>query len=67
MLFRSAYRYNNTNVDALFYLGNAYRQSGDNDKAKEVYAQVIDNFPNTNRANRSEAYLAEINNESQAQ
>lgn len=62
-----AYRYNNTNVDALFYLGNAYRQSGDNDKAKEVYAQVIDNFPNTNRANRSEAYLAEINNESQAQ
>ena len=38
-----AYRYNNTNVDALFYLGNSCRQSGDTDRAKEVYAQVIDN------------------------
>ena len=60
-----AYRYNNTNVDALFYLGNSCRQSGDTDRAKEVYAQVIDNFPGPNRASRSETYLAEINNENQ--
>lgn len=58
-----AYRYNGTNVDALFYLGNSYRGIGDSDKAKEIYAQVIDNFPNTDRANRSQTYLAEINNE----
>lgn len=58
-----AYRYNETNADALFYLGNSYRRSGDNDKAKEVYAQVIDNFPETRRASEAETYLAEINNE----
>lgn len=58
-----AYAYDDTNVDALFYLGNSYRQTGDNDKAKEVYAQIIDNFPNTDRANKAETYLAEINNE----
>ena len=40
-------------------------RSGDTDRAKEVYAQVIDNFPGTNRASRSETYLAEINNENQ--
>lgn len=58
-----AYRYNETNVDALFYLGNSYRRLGDNDRAKEIYAQVIDNFPDTRRANEAETYLAEINNE----
>ncbi len=57
-----AFQYDNTNGDALFYLGNCYRSSGDDDKAKETYAKVIDNFPGTDIANRSETYLAEINN-----
>lgn len=58
-----AYRYDETNGDALFYLGNSYRGMGDNDKAKEIYAQVIDKFPGTDRAGRAETFLAEINNE----
>ncbi len=58
-----AYRYDTTNGDALFYLGNSYRRTGDNDKAKEIYAQVIDDFPGTEKARNSETYLAEINNE----
>lgn len=58
-----AYRYDETNGDALFYLGNSYRRMGDGDKAKEIYAQVIDKFPGTDRAGRAETYLAEINNE----
>ncbi len=57
-----AYRYDNTNGDALFYLGNCYRRNNQEDKAKEIYAQVIDNFPDTERASRAETYLAEINN-----
>lgn len=57
-----AYQYDNTNGDALYHLANSYRRSGDDDKAKELYAEVIDNFPNTEIANRSETYLAEINN-----
>lgn len=58
-----AYRYDVTNGDALFYLGNSYRRTGNNDKAKEIYAQVIDDFPGTEKARNSETYLAEINNE----
>lgn len=58
-----AFRYDQTNVDALFYLANSYRWTEDNDKAKELYGQIIDNFPDTERASRSEDYLAEINNE----
>lgn len=57
-----AYQYDETNGDALFYLANCYRSSGDDDKAKETYAMVIDNFPGTDIANRSETNLAEINN-----
>ena len=46
------YRYDNTNGEALFYLGNSYRRNNQEDKAKEIYAQVIDNFPGTERASR---------------
>ena len=49
----------------MFNIGNSYRRSGDDDKAKEVYAMVIDNFPETELANRSETNLAEINNAEQ--
>ena len=57
-----AYQYDNTNGDALYYLGNCYRRTDEGDKAKETYAMVIDNFPGTEIANRSETSLAEINN-----
>ncbi len=58
-----AYSYNVTNGDALFYLGNSYRRSGNDDKAKEIYAKVIDEFPDTQKARDAETYLAEINNQ----
>ena len=48
---------------ALFYLGNCYRENGDDDKAKEIYAQVMDDFAGTDRASKAETYLAEINNQ----
>lgn len=57
-----AYEYDETNGDALFNLANSYRRSNDEVKAKEVYAMVIDHFPGTELANRSETSLAEINN-----
>lgn len=61
-LFR-AFNYDKSNGEALFYLGNAYRRTGEDDKAKEVYAEVIDLFPGTERASKAETYLAEINNQ----
>ncbi|WP_034443639.1 tetratricopeptide repeat protein, partial [Butyrivibrio sp. AE2032] len=57
-----AYQYDNTNVNTLYYLGNAYYSSGDIDKAKEIYDAVITNFPDTQSAQAAETKLAEINN-----
>ncbi len=57
-----AYYYDKTNSEALFYLGNSFRRNNQEDQAKEIYAQVIDNFPDTERAAKAETYLAEINN-----
>lgn len=57
-----AYKYDHTNKEALYYLGEAYRKSGNADKAKEIHAMVIDNFPGTEFAGRSETSLAQINN-----
>ncbi len=57
-----AYQYDNTNVNTLYYLGNAYYAGGDTVKAKEVYDAVITNFPDTQSAQAAETKLAEINN-----
>lgn len=59
---QKAWQYDNTKSEALFYLGNSYHRNGDDDKAKETFAKVIDYFPDTDFANRSETALAEINN-----
>ncbi len=57
-----AYLYNNTNGDALFYLGESYFYTEDYDNAKKIFAQVIDDYPGTKKASSSQTHLAEINN-----
>lgn len=57
-----AYQYDPTNGDALFYLANSYRRTNNTAKAKDAYAEVIKLFPGTEKASRSETYLAELNN-----
>ena len=52
-LERAVY-YNAENVDGWFYLGQAYRQRGDNDKAIETFDQIIERFPDTERARRAQ-------------
>ncbi len=56
-----AYSYDNTNGDALYNLGNAYRKSGDVIKAIDTYQQVIEQFPDTEMATRSQQYINELN------
>ncbi|MCM1065431.1 MAG: tetratricopeptide repeat protein [Eubacterium sp.] len=46
--------YDPENADGWFMLGQAYRQNGDNDKAIETYEQVIERFPDTERARRAQ-------------
>lgn len=55
-----AFFYDETNGDALFALGNAYRKSQNTEKAAEVYNQVIELFPGTERARRAQGYLEEM-------
>ena len=46
--------YNADNADGWLYLGQAYHQNGDNDKAVETFDQVIEKFPDTDRARRAQ-------------
>ncbi len=56
-----AFQYDATNGDALYTLGTAYYKSGDLEKAAEMFTQVIELFPGTERAAKAESYLGEIN------
>ena len=53
-------RYDETNGDALLYLGNAYRMNGQNEDAIEVYEQVIALFPGSDRATRAQGYINQL-------
>ena len=55
-----AYQYDATNGQALFDLANSYYRLGDEAKAKELYEEVIRLFPNTEKAEKSEGFLAEM-------
>lgn len=56
-----AYQFDSTNGEALYNLGNAYNKSGDRQKAKETYTKVIELFPDTEKAKKSQDYLNELN------
>ncbi len=55
-----AYQYDVTNGQALFDLANSYYRLGDEARAKELYEEVIRLFPNTEKADKSEGFLAEM-------
>lgn len=58
-----AYSYDPTNGEALYNLGNSYNKKGNLDKAVEIYEQVIELFPNTAKARKSQGYIKEIKGE----
>lgn len=55
LLGKSAY-YNPANVDALFYLARTYERMNDTENAVITYDQVIEQFPNTERARSAKKY-----------
>lgn len=55
-----AFEYDSENGEALYNLGNAYNKSGDTINAVEIYQQVIELFPNTEKAKKAENYIKEI-------
>lgn len=61
--FTSAYNYDNSNVDSLYELANAYSEAGNEDMAVKTYQSVIDNFPGTTRARVSARRITELGGE----
>lgn len=56
-----AYIYDAENVDVVYNLANAYYRNEDYEHAAVYYQIVIDKFPDTERARRSQDYMEEIN------
>lgn len=59
-LLEKAVYYNPSNADALFNLANAYRLMGDDVSAINAYNLVIERFPDTERAIKSQQYIDEM-------
>lgn len=57
-----AFKYDATNGEALYNLANAYYRIGEEDKARDTYRQIIELFPGTEKASKSEAFLEEMGN-----
>lgn len=55
-----AFKYDPSNGEALYNLAQAYNRSGATDKAVETYKQVIELFPDTEKARKSENYIKEL-------
>lgn len=58
-----AVQYDATHGEALYNLGNSYNKKGETDKALEIYEQVVELFPGTEKARRSRTYINEIKGE----
>lgn len=56
-----AVKYDATNVEALYNLARSYHKNGDTDNAIATYQQVIDLFPDTERARKAQNYIDELN------
>lgn len=60
-----AFYYDETNVEALFELGNVYRKSEDTENAIATYDKVLELFPDSDKARQAKRYrdnLAEASN-----
>ena len=52
--------YDPNNAEALYALANAYRENEDYVQARKLYVQVIELFPDTEKAIKAQGYIAEI-------
>lgn len=55
-----AYQYDPSNAEALYYLAQSYNHSGDETHAIQMYRKVVDEFPDTEKAEKSAGYLEQL-------
>lgn len=55
-----AYQYDPSNGDAIYYLAQSYNRAGNDSEAINAYRKVIENFPDTEKANKSAGYLEQL-------
>lgn len=60
--FSRAFDYDETNIDALYYLGRALQDSGDRENAITVYERLVELFPGTERARNAQWYRNQLGN-----
>lgn len=58
--FERAVYYDETHVDALYFLGRAYHANGNLEEAAETYQKLLELFPNSNRVRDTQARLKEL-------
>ncbi len=61
VLFEKAFFYNNENNEALYFAAVSYQNIGDNDKAKEIYQYIVENYPGTYIESMSSQALEQLN------
>lgn len=57
--YEKAFALDNTNSDVLMNLAHAYRQSGDIEKANELYRKITTDYPETQNAQDALEYITE--------
>lgn len=59
-ILTQALEYDDTNVDAMYFLGRCYQQKSDEDKAKEYYNKIINDYSTSARAGEAKRRLREL-------
>ena len=57
---KKAVSYDPANEEALFALGNSYKEKGNKKLAVETYEQVIELFPDTQKAEQAAGYIQDL-------
>ena len=59
-ILTQALEYDDTNVDAMYFLGRCYQQKSDEDKAKEYYNKIINDYSTSARVGEAKRRLREL-------
>ncbi|BCN30025.1 tetratricopeptide repeat protein [Anaeromicropila herbilytica] len=57
---KESFKYDKTNVDALYFIARCYHNKKDFTNAKKYYNQIIKDFPDSSRASKAKAKLSTI-------